>query len=62
MNMEEIATSFDKKEIRLYRKNIEMAILLRGGMCRGNEIFPLICDRISFYNFTKEPGLFIKTL
>ena len=32
MNMEEIPTTFDKKEISLYRKNIAIAILLRGGM------------------------------
>ena len=54
MNMEEIPTTFDKKETSLYRKNIAMAILLRGGMCRTKEIFPLVSDRILFYNFTKE--------
>ena len=32
MNMEEIPTTFDKKEISLYRKNIAIAILLRGSM------------------------------
>ena len=61
MNMEEIPTTFDKKEISLYRKNIAIAILLRGGMYRTNEIFLLISDKISFYNFTKQPRIFIKT-
>ena len=46
MNMEEIPTTFDKKEISLYRKNIAIAILLRGGMYRTNEIFLLISDEI----------------
>ena len=54
MNMEEIPATFDKK-ISLYRKNIAIAILLRGGMSRTNEIFLLISDGISFYNFTKQP-------
>ena len=60
MNMEEIPATFDKK-ISLYRKNIAIAILLRGGMSRTNEIFLLISDEISFYNFTKQPWIFIKT-
>ena len=60
MNMEEIPATFDKK-ISLYRKNIAIAILLREGMSRTNEIFLLISDEISFYNFTKQPSIFIKT-
>ena len=55
MNMEEIPTTFDKKEISLYGKNIAMAILLRGGMYRTNEIFSLISDRISVHSITKKP-------
>ena len=55
MNMEEIPTTFNKKEISFYDKNIAMAILLRGGMRRTNKIFSLISDRISVYSITKEP-------
>ena len=59
--MEEVPTTFEKKEISLHRKSIAMAILSRGGMSRTNEIFPLISDRISFYNFSKEASILIKT-
>ena len=62
MNIEEVPTTFEKKEISLYRKSIPMAILPRGGMSRTNEIFPLISDRMSFYDFSKEPSILIKTL
>ena len=55
MNIEEMPTTFDKKEMSLYRKNIAMTILSHVGMSRINEISPLISDRISFYNSTKEP-------
>ena len=60
MNMEEIPTTFDEKEITLYRKNVAMAILLGGGMSRTNEIFPLISDRILFYNFIKNLEFLLK--
>ena len=59
--MEEVPATFEKNEISLYRKSIAMAILSRGGMSKTKEIFPLISDMISFYNFSKEPSILIKT-
>ena len=58
MNMEEIPTTFDKKEISLCRKNIAIAILLRGGMYSNKQNISLEILKNSCF-LSEKSGYFL---